>query len=89
MYAMFCVEAKNIYAWSNTPLGQVKVVIIGQDPYHGTGQAHGGRAVPSPPPGSDVAAASRFMLLRSVRSSYTPILEECKIRLDKSIAAHV
>ena len=24
-----------------TPLGEVKVVIIGQDPYHGEGQAHG------------------------------------------------
>jgi uracil-DNA glycosylase len=24
-----------------TPLGQVKVVILGQDPYHGEGQAHG------------------------------------------------
>ncbi|OCH95469.1 uracil-DNA glycosylase [Obba rivulosa] len=33
---------KNIYSWSNlTPLGRVKVVIIGQDPYHGAGQAHG------------------------------------------------
>ncbi|KAH9928692.1 uracil-DNA glycosylase-like protein [Fomitopsis serialis] len=33
---------KNIYSWSNlTPLGRVKVVIIGQDPYHGPGQAHG------------------------------------------------
>jgi len=31
----------NIYAWSNTPLGKVKVVIIGQDPYHGVNQAHG------------------------------------------------
>ncbi|KZS92509.1 uracil-DNA glycosylase [Sistotremastrum niveocremeum HHB9708] len=33
--------AKDIYAWSNSPLGKVKVVIIGQDPYHGKGQAHG------------------------------------------------
>ncbi|KAF5382070.1 hypothetical protein D9615_004281 [Tricholomella constricta] len=32
---------RNIYAWSNTPLGKVKVVILGQDPYHGPGQAHG------------------------------------------------
>ncbi|PFH53105.1 hypothetical protein AMATHDRAFT_55551 [Amanita thiersii Skay4041] len=32
---------RNIYAWSNTPLGKVKVVIIGQDPYHGENQAHG------------------------------------------------
>ncbi|RPD61181.1 uracil-DNA glycosylase [Lentinus tigrinus ALCF2SS1-6] len=32
----------NIYTWSNlTPLGRVKVVIIGQDPYHNPGQAHG------------------------------------------------
>ncbi|EPQ52742.1 uracil-DNA glycosylase [Gloeophyllum trabeum ATCC 11539] len=32
---------RNIYAWSRTPLGKLKVVIIGQDPYHGPGQAHG------------------------------------------------
>lgn len=28
-------------ALNSTPLAQVKVVIIGQDPYHGSGQAHG------------------------------------------------
>lgn len=28
-------------ALNSTPLAQVKVVIIGQDPYHGPGQAHG------------------------------------------------
>lgn len=28
-------------AYDTTPLSQVKVVIIGQDPYHGFGQAHG------------------------------------------------
>jgi uracil-DNA glycosylase len=33
--------AKDIYAWSNSPLGRVRVVIIGQDPYHNVGQAHG------------------------------------------------
>ncbi|KAF8313096.1 uracil-DNA glycosylase [Clavulina sp. PMI_390] len=33
---------KDIYHWSRaTPLGKVKIVIIGQDPYHGPGQAHG------------------------------------------------
>ncbi|KAE9408408.1 uracil-DNA glycosylase [Gymnopus androsaceus JB14] len=32
---------RDIYTWSNTPLGKVKVVIIGQDPYHGRNQAHG------------------------------------------------
>lgn len=29
------------HALDSTPLEQVKVVIIGQDPYHGPGQAHG------------------------------------------------
>jgi hypothetical protein len=34
--------ARDIYSWSNyTPLGKVRVVMIGQDPYHGPGQAHG------------------------------------------------
>jgi uracil-DNA glycosylase len=28
-------------AFERTPLGAVKVVILGQDPYHGPGQAHG------------------------------------------------
>lgn len=28
-------------ALNSTPLEQVKVVILGQDPYHGPGQAHG------------------------------------------------
>ena len=35
-------ESKNIFnAFNSTPLDDVKVVIIGQDPYHGPGQAHG------------------------------------------------
>ena len=29
------------HAFNATPFDQVKVVIIGQDPYHGSGQAHG------------------------------------------------
>ena len=34
--------AKNIFnAFNLCPLNQVKVVIIGQDPYHEPGQAHG------------------------------------------------
>jgi len=47
----------NIYAWSNTPLGKVKVVIIGQDPYHGPGQAHG--LCFSVPPGAKVPPSLR------------------------------
>ncbi|MDF2444787.1 MAG: Uracil-DNA glycosylase [Moraxellaceae bacterium] len=41
-------------ALNSTPLSAVKVVILGQDPYHGPGQAHGlcfsvRRGVPPPP----------------------------------------
>lgn len=41
-------------ALNSTPLAQMKVVIIGQDPYHGPGQAHGlcfsvQPGVPTPP----------------------------------------
>lgn len=35
-------ESKNIFnAFNSTPLENVKVVILGQDPYHGPHQAHG------------------------------------------------
>lgn len=35
-------DANDIFnAFDFTPLGKVKVVILGQDPYHGPGQAHG------------------------------------------------
>lgn len=41
-------------AFQMTPFSQVKVVIIGQDPYHGPGQAHGlsfsvPKGIPAPP----------------------------------------
>lgn len=34
-------QGARLRALELTPLDQVKVVILGQDPYHGTGQAHG------------------------------------------------
>ncbi|XLQ20586.1 MAG: uracil-DNA glycosylase [Candidatus Moraniibacteriota bacterium] len=35
-------KPKNVFnAFEKTPFEQVKVVILGQDPYHGPGQAHG------------------------------------------------
>lgn len=48
----FLLEEKRLYrvypsgnrifaAFENTPFSKVKVVILGQDPYHGDGQAHG------------------------------------------------
>ncbi|KAG6903182.1 hypothetical protein C0995_002725 [Termitomyces sp. Mi166 len=46
----------DVYSWSKlTPLEQVKVVILGQDPYHNVGQAHGlsfSVLPPTKPPGS-------------------------------------
>lgn len=42
-------------AFTKTPFHQVKVVILGQDPYHGLGQAHGlsfSVMPPTPPPPS-------------------------------------
>lgn len=40
----FIIYPKNVdifNAFNHTPFDKVKVVIIGQDPYHGAGQAHG------------------------------------------------
>ncbi|KAJ2450232.1 uracil DNA glycosylase [Coemansia sp. RSA 2336] len=35
-------QAQDVYSWSRfAPFDKVKVVILGQDPYHGPGQAHG------------------------------------------------
>ena len=40
-YQIFPPADEIFTAFDLTPLSQVKVVIIGQDPYHGEGQAHG------------------------------------------------
>lgn len=48
-------KSKDIFnAFAKTPFDNVKVVILGQDPYHGAGQAHGlsfsvQKGVPPPP----------------------------------------
>jgi uracil-DNA glycosylase len=51
---IFPEESKVFHAFNATPLSRVRVVILGQDPYHGAGQAHGlcfsvKDAVPPPP----------------------------------------
>ncbi|KAJ7678528.1 uracil-DNA glycosylase-like protein [Mycena rosella] len=63
---------KNIYAWSDTPLGRVKVVILGQDPYPGAGQAHGLSF--SVPPGVPVPASLKniFTELRTEYPEFAP-----------------
>ncbi|MBR6174991.1 MAG: uracil-DNA glycosylase [Bacteroidales bacterium] len=40
-YKVFPPGPQIFNAFNSTPFDQVKVVIIGQDPYHGEGQAHG------------------------------------------------
>lgn len=40
-YGVFPPEADVFNAFKLTPFEKVKVVILGQDPYHGEGQAHG------------------------------------------------
>ena len=40
-YQVFPPGPQIFNAFNSTPFDQVKVVIIGQDPYHGEGQAHG------------------------------------------------
>ncbi len=40
-YKVYPSEDLVFSAFSHTPFHEVKVVIIGQDPYHGEGQAHG------------------------------------------------
>ncbi|HOP12817.1 uracil-DNA glycosylase [Lentimicrobium sp.] len=40
-YAVYPPGPKIFEAFNRTPFGKVKVVLLGQDPYHGPGQAHG------------------------------------------------
>ncbi len=53
-YAVYPPGSQIFAAFNYTPFDRVKVVIIGQDPYHGPGQAHGlcfsvPKGVPAPP----------------------------------------
>lgn len=53
-YPVFPAKEDIFNAFHTTPLSNVKVVILGQDPYHGDGQAHGlsfsvKPGIPAPP----------------------------------------
>ncbi len=53
-YTIYPKGSQIFSAFNHTPLPSVKAVILGQDPYHGTGQAHGlsfsvAERVPLPP----------------------------------------
>ena len=40
-YTVFPPGSRIFHAYNTCPFEKVKVVILGQDPYHGEGQAHG------------------------------------------------
>ena len=58
-YVVFPPGNRIFSAFNKTPLDKVKVVIIGQDPYHGVGQANGlcfsvSKGIPHPPSLSNI-----------------------------------
>ena len=66
-------------AFELTPVGNLKVVILGQDPYHGPGQAHGlsfsvSAGVPAPPSLKNIFKEIEFDL--GVKMSGYPDLEK-------------
>lgn len=53
-YTVYPPGSQIFAAFNHTPFNSVKVVILGQDPYHGPGQAHGlcfsvPKGIPAPP----------------------------------------
>lgn len=67
-------KASNFFkAFDSTPFDQVKVVILGQDPYHGPGQAHGLSF--SVPQGVDVPP--------SLKNIYKEIEADLKLKMPK------
>ena len=41
LLGVVCPRPEDVFRFTETPLAEVKVVILGQDPYHGRGQADG------------------------------------------------
>jgi uracil-DNA glycosylase len=58
--AMIHPDAEHVFAALHTPFDRVKVVLLGQDPYHGEGQAHG--LALSVPPGQKAPPSLANML---------------------------
>ncbi len=53
-YKVYPPGSRIFAAFNHTPFNRVKVVLLGQDPYHGPGQAHGlcfsvNKGIPKPP----------------------------------------
>ncbi|KAF8455521.1 uracil-DNA glycosylase-like protein [Terfezia claveryi] len=64
---------QDIYSWSRyCPLNTVKVVILGQDPYHGTNQAHGLSFSVRPPTPAPPSLMNMFICLKNDYSNFKP-----------------
>ncbi|KAI9924509.1 hypothetical protein ASPWEDRAFT_40965 [Aspergillus wentii DTO 134E9] len=62
---------KDIYSWSRfTPLHSVKVVIVGQDPYHNVNQAHGLAFSVLPPTPAPQSLANIYTCLKNDYPSF-------------------
>ena len=63
--------AKDIYSWSRlTPFNEVRVVIIGQDPYHNFNQAHGLAFSVKPPTPAPPSLKNMYSELKSEYSDF-------------------
>ncbi|KAL2200044.1 uracil-DNA glycosylase-like protein [Corynascus similis CBS 632.67] len=64
---------EDIYSWSrHTPFSTVKVVILGQDPYHNYNQAHGLAFSVRPPTPAPPSLKNMYIALKNDYPSFTP-----------------
>ncbi|KAL2154441.1 hypothetical protein VTH82DRAFT_3117 [Thermothelomyces myriococcoides] len=64
---------EDIYSWSRyTPFHTVKVVILGQDPYHNYNQAHGLAFSVRPPTPAPPSLQNMYIALKNDYPSFTP-----------------
>ncbi|KJZ77454.1 hypothetical protein HIM_03178 [Hirsutella minnesotensis 3608] len=64
---------EDVYSWSrHTPFDNVKVVIIGQDPYHNVNQAHGMAFSVRPPTPAPPSLKNMYIALKKDYPSFSP-----------------
>ncbi|KAK4128900.1 uracil-DNA glycosylase [Parathielavia appendiculata] len=64
---------EDVYSWSrHTPFPTVKVVILGQDPYHNHNQAHGLAFSVRPPTPAPPSLKNMYIALKNDYPSFTP-----------------
>ncbi|KAI6783076.1 Uracil-DNA glycosylase-like protein [Emericellopsis cladophorae] len=64
--------AEDVYSWSrHTPFDQIKVVIVGQDPYHNDNQAHGMAFSVRPPTPAPPSLRNMYIALKKDYPTFT------------------